>query len=114
MSSEEEQASDKETEEHNPDEDVEEQYSDKDTPNSDEDEEEQNNKCTDGKSKKLSKPGTHIISDAELKKTGIIYLSRIPTHMNKASLRRYFENFGEVGRIWLEKDRKQCFSWLPS
>ena len=36
--------------------------------------------------------------------SGIIYLSRIPTLMNVSIIRRYFENFGELGRVFLQPD----------
>lgn len=39
-------------------------------------------------------------------KSGIIYLSRVPTLMNVAILRRYFESFGELGRVFLQPDCK--------
>ncbi|KAH3859823.1 activator of basal transcription 1-like isoform X1 [Dreissena polymorpha] len=38
--------------------------------------------------------------------SGIIYLSSIPTLMNVTILRRYFEVFGEVGRIFLQPNVK--------
>lgn len=36
--------------------------------------------------------------------SGIIYLSRIPTLMNVNIVRRYFSDFGEVDRIFLQPD----------
>lgn len=39
--------------------------------------------------------------------SGIIYLSRVPTMMNVNIVRRHFQNFGEVGRIFLQPDGKQ-------
>lgn len=44
-----------------------------------------------------------------LKKTGkkgIIYISQIPKHMNVTLIRELFENFGEVGRVYLQPDNK--------
>ncbi|XP_045182318.2 activator of basal transcription 1-like [Mercenaria mercenaria] len=38
--------------------------------------------------------------------SGIIYLSRVPTLMNVNIVRRYFENFGELGRVFLQPDVK--------
>lgn len=39
-------------------------------------------------------------------KKGIIYLSTLPEHVNVNKLREMMENFGEVGRIFLQsKDR---------
>lgn len=54
---------------------------------------------------------TDYATDTEKKKkkpveTGIIYLSRVPTLMNVNIIRRYFENFGEVGRVFLQPDVK--------
>lgn len=46
------------------------------------------------------------------KKSGIIYVSSIPRHMNVAILRELFSEFGAVGRIFLEPDKK--FSKLMS
>ena len=40
------------------------------------------------------------------KECGIIYLSRIPTFMNVNIVRRYFEKYGETGKIFLQPDRK--------
>ncbi|XP_052271322.1 activator of basal transcription 1-like isoform X2 [Dreissena polymorpha] len=43
--------------------------------------------------------------------SGIIYLSSIPTLMNVTILRRYFEVFGEVGRIFLQPNGKKKNKW---
>ena len=37
-------------------------------------------------------------------KAGVIYLSRIPTLMNVKILRQMMEQYGEVGRIFLQPD----------
>ena len=39
-------------------------------------------------------------------KAGIIYLSRIPTYMTVKKLRQMMEEYGEVGRIFLQPDGK--------
>ena len=38
--------------------------------------------------------------------SGIIYLSRIPTLMNVNIVRRQFQNYGDIGRIFLQPDGK--------
>jgi len=35
-------------------------------------------------------------------KTGIIYLSRIPTLMNVKKIREIFSQYGDIGRIFLQ------------
>ncbi|XP_062539849.1 activator of basal transcription 1-like [Armigeres subalbatus] len=40
------------------------------------------------------------------KKTGIVYISSIPKHMNVTILRELLEPYGEVGRIYLQPERK--------
>ena len=39
-----------------------------------------------------------------LKKTGVIYLSRIPQYMSVKKVRQIFEEYGEVDRIFLQPD----------
>ena len=39
-------------------------------------------------------------------KAGIIYLSKIPTYMNVKKIRHMMEQYGEVGRIFLQPDGK--------
>ena len=39
-----------------------------------------------------------------LKKTGVIYLSRIPQYMSVKKIRQIFEEHGEVDRIFLQPD----------
>lgn len=39
-------------------------------------------------------------------KKGIIYIGSIPQHMNVAICRELMEAFGEVGRIFLQPDKK--------
>ena len=41
-------------------------------------------------------------SEIELKKAGVVYLSRIPTKMNVRIIREYLSKFGEVDRVFLE------------
>ena len=48
-------------------------------------------------------------TDRKQKKTrkkGIIYIGNIPQHMNVAICREFMESFGEVGRIFLQPDKK--------
>mgnify|MGYP000869500098 CR=1 FL=1 len=48
------------------------------------------------------------MSEGELKKQnkkGIIYLSTLPKTMNVTRLREIMENFGEVGRIFLQPQK---------
>lgn len=40
------------------------------------------------------------------RKKGIIYISNIPQHMNVAICRELMEQFGAVGRIFLQPDKK--------
>lgn len=40
------------------------------------------------------------------RKKGIIYIGSIPQHMNVAICRDMMEKFGEVGRIFLQPDKK--------
>jgi ESF2/ABP1 family protein len=44
--------------------------------------------------------------DGKIRKKGIIYISSIPQHMNVAICRELMEQFGEVGRIFLQPDKK--------
>lgn len=41
-------------------------------------------------------------TEIELKKAGVVYLSRIPTKMNVSIVREYFGKFGDIDRIFLE------------
>ncbi|KAL7027971.1 hypothetical protein ACKWTF_005665 [Chironomus riparius] len=52
---------------------------------------------------------TTSTTDKKQKKTrkkGIIYIGNIPQHMNVAICREFMEPFGEVGRIFLQPDKK--------
>lgn len=40
------------------------------------------------------------------RKKGIIYIGTIPKHMNVSICREFMERFGEVGRIFLQPDKK--------
>lgn len=42
----------------------------------------------------------------KVKKSGVLYLSTIPTGMNVAKLREVLSQYGEIGRIYLEPDLK--------
>ena len=57
--------------------------------------------------KKQVKPSTSgMKAKAKIRKKGIIYISSIPQHMNVAICREMMEQFGEVGRIFLQPDSK--------
>lgn len=56
-------------------------------------------------------PGTSKASSSKqikskTRKKGIIYISTIPRHMNVAICREFMEQFGEVGRLFLQPDSK--------
>lgn len=42
----------------------------------------------------------------KIRKKGIVYIGSIPEHMNVAICRELMEQFGEVGRIFLQPDKK--------
>lgn len=44
--------------------------------------------------------------EVKKRKKGIVYISSIPKHMNVAICREFLEQFGEVGRIFLQPDSK--------
>ena len=44
--------------------------------------------------------------EQKTRKRGIIYISSIPKHMNVTLCRELFEEFGDVGRIFLQPDQK--------
>ncbi len=46
------------------------------------------------------------VKSKKIRKKGIIYIGSIPQHMNVAICRELMEQFGEVGRIFLQPDRK--------
>jgi ESF2/ABP1 family protein len=56
----------------------------------------------------LQKNGTSTNKDPakKTKKKGIIYISSIPKHMNVSICRELMEQFGDVGRIFLQPDKK--------
>lgn len=47
-----------------------------------------------------------LVTPLKKKKTGIIYISSIPKHMNVTILRELLEPYGDVGRIYLQPERK--------
>lgn len=47
-----------------------------------------------------------LVTPLKKKKTGIIYISTIPKHMNVTILRELLEPYGDVGRIYLQPERK--------
>ncbi|XP_055600290.1 uncharacterized protein LOC129749355 [Uranotaenia lowii] len=57
--------------------------------------------------KRIVKPRKPILVGATVKrKPGIVYISSIPKHMNVTILRELLEPYGEVGRIYLQPERK--------
>lgn len=51
-----------------------------------------------------------IVTVSETKKKptpGVIYLSRIPNKMNVTILRSYFDQYGKIGRIYLQLSSKK-------
>uniref|UniRef100_A0A1Q3F3N0 Activator of basal transcription 1 n=1 Tax=Culex tarsalis TaxID=7177 RepID=A0A1Q3F3N0_CULTA len=47
-----------------------------------------------------------LVTPLKKKKPGIIYISSIPKHMNVTILRELLEPYGDVGRIYLQPERK--------
>ena len=52
------------------------------------------------------KPPKKIELRFDESKAGIVYMSRIPTYMNVKKIRHMMEQYGEVGRIFLQPDGK--------
>ncbi|KAK1831836.1 6a7eaee1-a19e-4bb7-86ac-c64a5b42be5c [Podospora conica] len=53
-----------------------------------------------GVTKNLVKPNL-VVSDAAIKKSGVVYLSRVPPYMNPHKLRSLLEPYGKINRIFL-------------
>uniref|UniRef100_A0A1I7S753 Activator of basal transcription 1 n=1 Tax=Bursaphelenchus xylophilus TaxID=6326 RepID=A0A1I7S753_BURXY len=49
---------------------------------------------------------TPILAEDPERATGVIYLASIPPRFTKRRINEYFSNFGQVGRIYLQIDRK--------
>ncbi|KAL1376054.1 hypothetical protein pipiens_017107 [Culex pipiens pipiens] len=47
-----------------------------------------------------------LVTPLQKKKPGIVYISSIPKHMNVTILRELLEPYGDVGRIYLQPERK--------
>ncbi|XP_039449419.1 activator of basal transcription 1-like [Culex pipiens pallens] len=52
------------------------------------------------------RPKPKLVTPLQKKKPGIIYISSIPKHMNVTILRELLEPYGDVGRIYLQPERK--------
>ncbi|ESZ89944.1 hypothetical protein SBOR_9671 [Sclerotinia borealis F-4128] len=90
-----------------------EQNSDQEEQNSEDDVVQETSKDIKSKSKKISKeldlPGVSrpltkknlVASAAAIKKSGVVYLSRIPPFMKPTKLRSLLEPFGDINRIFL-------------
>lgn len=64
------------------------------------------------------KSGSNKIADEKTqkkRKSGIIYISSIPKHMNVTLIREYLAPFGDLGRVFLQPDKKfrKYFSLAP-
>lgn len=53
-----------------------------------------------GVTKNLIKPNL-VVSDAAIKKSGVVYLSRVPPYMNPHKLRSLLEPYGKINRLFL-------------
>ncbi|KAK0746744.1 hypothetical protein B0T18DRAFT_325749 [Schizothecium vesticola] len=53
-----------------------------------------------GVTKNLVKPNL-VVSDAAIKKSGVVYLSRVPPYMNPHKLRSLLEPYGKINRLFL-------------
>lgn len=51
--------------------------------------------------------GTQDSLESKKYKKGIVYLSKIPPHMNVAQLTEFMSRFGEVGRVYLMPKKKK-------
>ena len=51
-------------------------------------------------------------SSRKTKKTtpGVVYMSRLPPFMKPAKIRNIFSQYGEVGRLFLQPEGKNCVS----
>lgn len=61
------------------------------------------NKMTETDEKKVKTLSTEELQDFQetLKKTGILYMSRVPPFMKPMKVRQLLSQYGEVGRIYL-------------
>lgn len=60
----------------------------------------------DPESENEEEAGSSNSKKKKIKKKGIIFIGSIPQHMNVAICREMMEQFGEVGRIFLQPDKK--------
>uniref|UniRef100_A0AAG5DUP0 Activator of basal transcription 1 n=1 Tax=Anopheles atroparvus TaxID=41427 RepID=A0AAG5DUP0_ANOAO len=61
---------------------------------------------TDSAAPSKKRPKVSPLVKKKKNKAGIVYISSIPKHMNVAILRGLLEPYGEIGRIFLEPERK--------
>lgn len=57
-------------------------------------------------SEEIEKSNHEIKGQKKTRKKGIIFIGSIPQHMNVAICKEFMEKFGEVGRIFLQPDKK--------
>jgi ESF2/ABP1 family protein len=94
-------------------------------PEAEEDEEEEeevendheSNEVTSGDSKRSKVKDDSILSEkklektlAKLKKSGVVYISRIPPYMKPVKLRQILSRFGEVNRIFLTPEDAKTYA----
>lgn len=48
-------------------------------------------------------------SSSSKTRPGIVYLSTVPAKMNVTQIRQFFNDFGEIGRIYLARDSEHYF-----
>ncbi|KAI0482023.1 Pre-rRNA-processing protein ESF2 [Xylariaceae sp. FL0804] len=51
-----------------------------------------------------------VASEKAVKKSGVVYISRIPPFMKPGTLRKYFERFGKCNRLYLAPEDPQVHS----
>ncbi|EPT31996.1 pre-rRNA-processing protein, putative [Toxoplasma gondii ME49] len=62
---------------------------------------------TNGKNSASSSSGdgpSLLVTKKRKREPGIVYISRIPPRMNRAALRRYFDRFGQLGRLHIQDE----------
>lgn len=67
---------------------------------------EDNEKSDDTTSNKTNEEPEVLEKKQKKRKPGIIYISSIPKHMNVTLIREYLSPFGDIGRVFLQPDKK--------
>ncbi|RLV83339.1 hypothetical protein JA9_003068 [Meyerozyma sp. JA9] len=84
---------------------------------SDENEETENNKQSVKPTEKASKTGSHVVNiqktsnearktDKSKNKRGVIYVGRLPHGLYEKEMRQYFDQFGEISRLRISRNKK--------